>query len=219
MKRHGVLIISGVALLSLIAACGDDKKASVTTSPEGNVAQDIGSTATIADGGATGSVDTSGGSCHVTVTGDLTTEWSSGGGSSSVGYGPWVGSPGVTTMIGALDESFFVINCDSGTDDYVGFLTQNDAKIPMEPATYTIPAGTSALSDNGVGMIAALVTFAGSDTNWMLSGDGQLVITAFDNDHIAGTFTLPMTDALSAMTGTSEGDVVVTGEFDLLNPN
>jgi len=185
-----------------------------------------GATEAVADGaslpasGDTGAiVDAAAGSCNVTVAGALTSDWTVPGVSGSVGYGPWIGNPGITTAMGAIDETFFILNCADDTGNYVGFMTQNEAKIPMEPATYTISMDSSVLSNTGEGTMVSVVTLAGSETNWTLSADGQLVITEFDEQHIAGTFTLPMTDALATLTGTSAGDVVVSGEFNYANLN
>lgn len=225
MKRsaHLTVGIAYLAMLSLVAACGGDDNSSTpaTGAPGTEQVDDSSSVDTepgtpATDGGTT---DVSGGSCHVVVTGDISQEWTAGGGSSSVGYGPWIGNPGITTPIGAVDESFFIINCQDSTDNYVGFLAQNDAKIPMEPATYVLAKGASAISATDTSPIVSLVTFDNSETNWVLSADGELVITAFDNDHIAGHFTLPVTDAFAEMTGTSEGSALITGEFDFENPN
>jgi len=218
MKRHAVLTISSLAVLSLLAACSDDTKGSTPVLP--------GATEAVADGaslpasGDTGAVvDAAAGSCNVTVAGALTSDWTVPGVSGSVGYGPWIGNPGITTAMGAIDETFFILNCADDTGNYVGFMTQNEAKIPMEPATYTISMDSSVLSNTGEGTMVSVVTLAGSETNWTLSADGQLVITEFDEQHIAGTFTLPMTDALATLTGTSAGDVVVSGEFNYANLN
>ena len=226
MKRITQLTvgIASVAMLSL-AACGSDDKLSDPALPgaeDTTLVDDTtqsGETQSGSDATSAQPTDVAGGSCHVTVVGDINAEWTSSGGSSSVGYGPWVGSPGVTTPIGALDESFFVINCQDSTDNYVGFLSQNEAKIPMEPATYVLPMSSSTLGSTDTSPIASLVTFQDSETNWVLMSNGELVITEFDDEHIAGRFTLPVTDAFAEMTGTSEGSAVITGEFDFENPN
>jgi hypothetical protein len=67
--------------------------------------------------------------------------------------------------------------------------------------------------------MTTLLGLDGTDTNWGPSAQGQLVITEFDANHIAGTFTIPVTDVLAGMTGSSKGDAVITGEFSYTNPN
>jgi hypothetical protein len=221
MERFGRLAL-GVIGVAMLASCSGGGGNSTGTLPGQSVAAGggVGDTSS-APSGETGAMptDTGSGSCHVTVTGDVTADWTSGGGASAVGYGPWVANPGVTTIIGALDESFFVVNCEGPGDNYVGFLTTTDSKIPMEPATYAIAADASALSGEGGGKIAPLISLDGTDSNWSLATQGEFVITAFDDQHIAGTFSLPMTDAFADLNGTSKGDALITGVFDYANPN
>jgi len=220
MKRHLHLVLSSVALLSMVAACGgDDGSLAVPGQPSV---------------GGTGSapVDLSGlpkvselGSCTVTVTGDVTAEWVAAGGAASVGYGPWFEGPAITTSIGDTDETFFILDCDGGDGgdggdgNYVGFLGQNEIPIPMAPATYVISAGDSLFGSSSDGPIGVLISLESTDTNWKLNGAGELVITEFDSDHIAGGFTLPITDAFAELNGTSKGDAVISGTFVLGNPN
>lgn len=212
MKRHLHLILSGVALLSLVAACGgDDGPLAVPDQP--------GTDATIESPIDVGTPDSSLGGCSATVTGDATAQWQSVGGASAVGYGPWYEGPEITTVLGNTDESFFILNCDSGDGNFVGFVGQNEIPIPMAPATYDIAVGDSLFGSNASGPIGVLISLETTDTNWTLSGAGQLVITEFDAEHIAGTFTLPITDAFAEMNGTSKGDAVLSGSFDLRNPN
>lgn len=217
MKRHTLLVLSGLATLSL-AACSSDSGSKVLQ--PGGTSGGGGTAASVVSGGNDPApIDASSGTCQVKVTGDVSAEWTAGGGSGSIGYGPWVAAPGVTSILGPLDESFFIVNCDSNAGNYVGFLTNSDAKIPMEPATYVIPAASPALGGGSSGPLGTVITLDGTDTNWMLSGDGEFVITEFDSDHIAGHFTLPITDALAGMTGTSKGNAVMTGSFEFANPS
>ena len=138
-----------------------------------------------------------------------------------VANGPSASAPGAFALAAPLVHNGvpYELLRDSGDGNYVGFLTNNDAKIPMEPATYVLPAGNSALGGSNGGPIGTMITLEGTETNWMLSADGELVITEFDNTHIAGHFTLPITDALATMNGASKGDAVMTGSFNFANPN
>lgn len=214
MKRYQHLVLSSLALLSVVAACGgDDGPLAVPDQPGAGGSVDLPVDAPVLPG------DTGLGTCNVTVVGDVTAEWVSAGGSAAVGYGPWYEGPAITTMLGDTDETFFVLNCDSGDGNYIGFLGQNEIPIPMTPATYVITPGDSVFGSSGEGPIGILVSMESTDTNWTLVSNGELVITEFDGEHIAGRFTLPVTDALAEMNGTSKGTAVISGTFDLANPN
>ena len=63
------------------------------------------------------------------------------------------------------------------------------------------------------------MSLEGTDTTWGASAPGTVSITAFDQHHIAGTFTIPVADLLADVSGTSKGNATVTGDFDYPNPN
>jgi len=214
MNRYSLLVLAGIAAVSLSACGGSDPHAFPSSRSTG----DHRAGAAPFFGGGPAAVDTSSGSCNVTVTGDVTATWASGGGSSAIGYGPWLTAPGTTSVLGPLDESFFILNCDSNAGNYVGFITNSDVEIPMQPASYPVPVGVTAMGTGSAGPLGTVITLDGTDTNWMLSGDGELVITQFDDHHIAGHFTLPVTDAEAAITGTTKGNAVINGTFEFANP-
>lgn len=218
MKRHFAVAVAGMSLLSMLAACSDDKKSVDLTNQDGSSITLPGG-ATLPGDNTDSSGDTDLGSCHVNVTGDVTADWSFGQDASSFGYGPWIPqTPGVTAPI-VLDETYFVLNCQGDGENSLSFMANLDSAIPMQPATYTIPAATNAMGTAETGMIAILLRFDGpaGETNWGPSADGQLVITEFDSNHIAGTFTVPITDVLAKLSGTSMGNAVITGEFSYSN--
>ena len=161
------------------------------------------------------------GSCHVSVTGDVNAEWTSPGGYSSVGYGPWTPTQPGVTMPMAMDETFFILNCVGDGTNSLTLAPMADVAIPMQPATYVIEPATNAFGTSEDSKMSILVTFDGpaGETNWGPSEAGELVITEFDADHIAGTFRIPITDVLAKLTGTSMGNAVITGEFNYKNPN
>jgi len=160
------------------------------------------------------------GSCHVSVTGDVNAEWTSPGGYSSVGYGPWTPTQPGVTMPMAMDETFFILNCQGDGENYVGFGPRVDQSIPMQPATYVIEAGDNVFGASEAGIMTVLIGLDGTDTNWGPSEAGEIVITEFDATHIAGTFRLTVTDVLASIGGTpSKGTAVITGEFNYANPN
>lgn len=159
-------------------------------------------------------------SCHVDVTGDVTASWDSPGGYSAAGYGSWIapGSAGSTPIV--LDDTFFLINCTGNGNNYVGFGPNDGAGIPMTPATYPIlPADNAFGGTDAPHVMDVLIGLDGTTTNWGPSAEGTLVITEFDNEHIAGTFSFPITDVLARISGTSQGDAMITGSFNYRNPN
>ena len=153
--------------------------------------------------------------------GDVTAEWTSGGGYSAVGYGPWTPQAGGTIAGMAMDETFFILNCVGDGTNSLTLAPMADVAIPMQPATYVIEPATNAFGTSEDSTMSILVTFDGpaGETNWGPSEAGELVISEFDADHIAGTFRIPITDVLAKLTGTSMGNAVITGEFNYKNPN
>lgn len=220
MKRHLSVAVAGLSVLSLLAACSDDKKNAQLPGQDGsNITLPGG--ATVPGGGDSSSGNTDMGSCHVKTEGDVTAEWTMGQDASSFGYGPWIPqTPGVTAPI-VLDETYFILNCPGDGENSLSFTANLDSAIPMQPATYTIPAATNALGTAETGMISILLRYDGpaGETNWGPSADGQLVITEFDANHIKGTFTVPITDVLAKLNGSSMGNAVITGEFSYTNPD
>ena len=159
-------------------------------------------------------------SCHVDVTGAVTASWDSPGGYSAIGYGAWIpaGSTGSAPI--ALDETFFILNCTGNGSNYVGFGPTAGSPIPMTPATYPIlPADNAFSGAETPHVMNVLLGLDGTDTNWGPSAEGTLVITEFDTAHIAGTFSIPITDVLARITGVSKGDALITGTFNYRNPN
>ena len=213
MKRHLAVAAAGLTVLSLLAGCSDDKK--TVQLPDGVTLP--GGATLPGDGASPGNTNL--GSCHVKIDGDVTADWTLGQDASSFGYGPWIPqAPGVTAPI-VLDETYFVLNCPGDGQNTLSFMANLESAIPMQPATYTIPAATNAFGTAETGMVSILLRLDGpaGQTNWGPSADGQLVITEFDSNHIAGTFTVPITDVLAKLNGTSMGDAVITGEFSYSN--
>jgi len=213
MIRHAArtrsgLAIAGLTVLALATGCSDDSKVSLpdsVTLPAG--------------GGDVPDGDLAMGSCHVTVTGDVTAEWTAPGGPSSVGYGPWVGQTAGVTMPIDMDAGYFILNCQGDGENYVGFMPVGENEIPMAPGTYTIQPADNAFGASEGGQMTTLLGLDGTATNWGPSQPGTLVITEFDDQHIAGTFTLQVTDVLAHLNGSSKGNAVITGEFEYTNPN
>ncbi len=215
MIRHRAIAVGGLALVTLLTACGGD---STNTLPGAADGSGLPGAVTVSPGAPpAGSTDM--GYCHVRVEGDVTAEWTSPGGMSAVGYGPWAATTAGTIAGISLDESFFILNCQGDGENYVGFGPIGEATVPMQAATYTIEPGDNVFGASESGMMSVLIGLDGTNTNWGPSAQGQLVITEFDEHHIAGTFSVPVTDVLAQMSGTSAGDAVITGEFEYTNPN
>lgn len=165
-----------------------------------------------------------GGNCHVEVTGDVSATWDSPGGYSAIGYGPWIHQEPDQTIAGIpMDETFFLLNCTGPGTSSINFGTSPGSKIPMQPATYTLPPADNAFgaSDNP-GALSVLIGLDASETNWGLREPGTLTITRFDESGIAGSFQLPVTDVLAKIAGAqqpSKGNAMITGTFDYPNPN
>ena len=239
MRHPTLLTLASVALLSLTAACGDDSPAAT---PDTTVSAEISTTAAAAPETTAAVTDTTAvvtestdpasteaettttvpageDSCTVNVTGDVNTSWTSGGGYSSVNYGAWIPPSGGSTPI-ALDDTFFVINCTGPGASYVGFAPSVGSHIPYEPATYTLPASDNLFGGSSTpSVMEVLMGLDGTDTNWGPSAEGTLVITEFDENHIAGTFTIPIKDVLGHLNEVDKGTAMITGEFNYQNPN
>lgn len=197
-------------VLGLLAACGGDDGATEASQPAGS--------ATEANEVETPEVD-SDDSCQVEVTGDKTASWTTPGGVMAVNTDYWL-TPEQKEMFG--DGFYFILNCD-GDGGGLSFIAGNDANadtIPFGPATYTLNPATGSLGTNPDDPITLLFVLEDSETNWGVAEPGVLEITAFDDDHIAGTFDFTATDVLYDLAGVeSEGTVRVTGSFDYRNPN
>ena len=228
-----MLAVTSVALLSLVSACGGkdepsavdaaaDAVAPTSPAPEtpDSVAETPSAVTEPADAGTTAPVAGGPDSCTVNVTGDVSASWVSPGGYSAVGYGAWIPStPGVSSPI-ALDDTFFILNCTGPGDSYIGFGPSVGASVPLGPAIYPLLPADNVLGGSATpSVMQVLIGLDGTNTNWGPSAEGTLVITAFDANHIAGTFTIPVTDMLAEFSDNPQGDAIITGEFDYVNPH
>ncbi|HUC32850.1 MAG TPA: hypothetical protein VMS14_05565 [Ilumatobacteraceae bacterium] len=153
------------------------------------------------------------GFCNVKVTGDVESEWTTPGGGITAAYGLWF--PESMRDPSTPPENYFVINCTGEGSDYVGFVATGDGPgVPMQAATYTLPEGTGGLAAGPDDPVDVIIGLNGPNNMsvWDTGPGATLVITEFDENHIAGTFTIPVIDN-NAGTGTA----TITGEFDLAN--
>ena len=156
------------------------------------------------------------GSCDVQVTGDKQTEWSGGGTLADAGVSYWYGDA-EKEIVG--DGFTIILNCVSDGADSLSIVsgsTADEASIPQAPGTYQL---TSDGASTGSDLFGVLIALEDSETNWRVSDPGgTLTITEFDDDSIKGSFEFPMEDSLAEFNGTSEGTIMVTGNFDFNKP-
>jgi hypothetical protein len=180
-----------------------------TTSPDGSIAGEDGSSDTgVYSGLQPGPNDA--GSCHVDVTGAETASWDAGGGMSATLVEYWLSEDERATLGGTFG---LIVNC-AGDPGYVGLSATSAGSvetIPQAPGVYELLPGAAGLS----APILAGVDLTGSDATWGLDQPGTLDITAFDDEHIAGTFSFTATDLF----GSVDGQIAVSGDFDFHNPN
>lgn len=157
----------------------------------------------------------SSGDCHVEVTGARTLSWDSTGGLGATGIDYWL-SDEDRTQVPDDFGFFFILNCGSGA----GLVTfaagdlANEQTVPLGPGTYELPAATSGVGPNTV-MSGGISIDESDGPLWGLGDGGVLVITEFDEDHIAGNFDFTASDVLSG----TDDELQVTGTFDYRNPN
>lgn len=202
----------GLLLLTTATACSDDSPALGDVVPQDSSSS--GGAVDLPEGATDGEL----GYCKVDVTGGVTTSFTGPGGNAAFGYGPWY-PEGVNpaAMDVALDETFFILNCIGEGSDFVGFVTNTGESIPMAPGTYVLEPSDGGLGLSSEGTLTPVIGFTNSATNWGIAAASELVITEFDDEHIAGTFTLQVADVLAA-DGAGEGTATVTGEFEFRNP-
>jgi hypothetical protein len=153
------------------------------------------------------------GSCHVDVTGARTVSWDSPGGVAAVGVQYWLSEQALATV--PADTFFFIVNCNSeaGLVTFAAGDAATTDTLPLAPARYELPSRASAMTDTV--LIAGVTVNEDDQALWSLDEGGVLDITAFDESHIAGTFTFSATDVF----GQEDDGVTVTGSFDYANPN
>jgi hypothetical protein len=228
MRRFSAVVVLGSLAIAACGGGGDDSSSepagtsadadSVATTPADDAApldtaaQDVGDAPDVPPP-APSSGD---GSCDVQVTGDKQTEWSGGGTLADVGVSYWY-SDAEKELVG--DGFGIILNCSSDGVDSLSIVsgsTADEASIPQAPGTYQL---TSDGASTGSDLFGVLITLEDSETNWRVSDPrGTLTITEFDDDSIAGSFEFPMEDSLAELTGTSEGTINVTGNFDFNKP-
>ncbi len=210
-----IVLFSGLALV----ACGEDGSESTNPSPasaaQTNVAptsagtpegttQPTAAAATVPattdvreSSPATAPPSTGASSCSVTITGDVSAEWTSdASGFQAFVYGGWLSNPSPD------DANAFGLNCYDSDFNIVGFVSSPGAEIPMRPATYEL---TDSFDPDAP--INADIALLFDEGLWETTS-GTLEILTFDDGQIRGRFSLAIHDSFDP-TRTAE----VVGEF------
>jgi hypothetical protein len=140
--------------------------------------------------------------------------WDATGGLGATGIDYWL-SDDDRAQIPPEFGFYFILNCgsDRGLVTFTAGDLANAETIPLAPGTYELPAATSGVGSDTV-MSGGISIDESDGPLWGLGEGAVLVITEFDDDHIAGTFDFTAVDVL----GGTDGELQVTGTFDYRNP-
>ena len=218
MKSKAASISFGLLLIAGAAGCSSDN--GVTTGPPATTAGDTASgDTTVTPSGGVAADDF----CHVDITGDVTASFDSPGGFSNISYGPWVPNTGATVLGIALDDGFFIMNCQGPDDQLLSIGLGLDQHLPMAPGTFAIRKADNIFGgyDSNPPVIQVSPFIGSSDFFWAISADSTFTITEFDAAHIAGNFQFSVSEAKNEVItdSTPAKTAVITGTFNLKNPN
>jgi hypothetical protein len=251
-----------VVVLLLVAACGGDDGTSTPASTSTTAATSTGTpgetatgtreadgTGTEEPGGTdteepedtpTEPVDGDDAACNVSVTGDITQEYTGSGGSTAVGTDYWYTEDELRQALRTLAEFgsedlseeeieaqveedmqkdprfiLLILNCvasdSSGSVTFSPSSTSKYADVPFEPKSYVIKGGQGFGGAQNPGEWSALFTLG--ESSFSVSADGTMNITKFDNSGIAGDFSFPA-EEIFAPEGQTVKKVQVEGSFD-----
>jgi hypothetical protein len=144
------------------------------------------------------------GKCTFTLSGGMTGEFSAPASSSSVLASYWLVDPTARKMMFKNDEEGLIINCGSGNDT-LSFTARAKTKdeVPYGPKKYELGPKKGPIH------IIGSIQKAG-----VMGGTGTFEITAYDAEHIAGTF-----DFTAEILGNKvDGPVTIKGNFDFKCP-
>ena len=225
-NRHQTLgAYLGLALLTAITACGGSATpgAGDTASQPGETTSDTGAVASDPPATSPGITTASDDFCRAEITGDVTATLESGGGISTISYGPWVPSSAGTVAGITLDDTFFIMNCSGPGGELLSIGLNLDQHLPMAPASYSIRKADNTLGgyDSNPPVIHVSPFIGSGDFVWAISADSVFNVTEFDATHIAGDFVLYVQEAKNDLVtdGLPAKSAVITGSFNLKNPN
>jgi hypothetical protein len=226
MRRN---LFLALALAAGVTACGgsdnassNDGGAGAVTTASGAVEQTTPESTDAPTSPSTEQTNTddapaapSSGDCHVEVTGARTLSWDSTGGLGATGIDYWL-SDEDRAQVPDDFGFFFILNCgsDAGLVTFAAGDLANEQTIPLGPGTYELPAATSGVGPNTI-MSGGISIDESDGPLWGLGDGAVLVITEFDEDHIAGNFDFTASDVLSG----TDDELQVTGTFDYGNSN
>jgi hypothetical protein len=179
------------------------------------------------------------GRCDLTVTGDVTLSGSAGGGASAFGSDYYYTDDEMREILrafagfGSDDASddeldalveeamaedprlyILIINCVSEPDFSLSILPSGQATyadIPFGEGTYGIPAGGPLGGQTAANEFALLLTLEGDDI-YQVSEPGELAISRWDEEGIAGTFSFSAVESFAE--GGEPNSVSVEGAFE-----
>ena len=182
--RRSTSISAGLLLASAlaVAACGSSSAPGSTGGPSG----DPTTRATSKVPGDLPAVG--GGSCSVSLTGDVTASWTDTQDLSSVLITYWLGASERAVLKLPDGEESFLFNCQGEAGQLSMYSTGDttSAQFPKAPGTYVIPKG-GILGGGEPGQASMLLTL-GEDTFWRVAEPGTLNITTLNGSKFAGNF-------------------------------
>ena len=192
------------------AACGNSASSGGAGSPAGSPA----------GGTATGGISdrsypaAGGGSCSVTVSGDVTASWQRKQDASSLMVTYWLSESEREFLDMTAGEESFLLNCqsDKGTISLYNTSGTTAAQFPQAPKSYVIASG-GILGGGEPGQISMLVTLQDTSSIWKVSEAGTFEVTTFTGSKFAGTFQAKVAkvgDDLKTVVATA----TVSGTFD-----
>jgi hypothetical protein len=224
MTRRALRTVAALALLTaLVGGCGNGdsaaQRAATSTTQTDDPTTVIATTTTMV---ASLPPIRSDDSCHVDISGDVSVSYDSRGGFSNISYGPWV--PGGGTVVGiTLDDTLFMLNCDRGDGLLVRFSLATGQHLAMQPATFSIRKADNVMGgySNDPPPIEVSPFIGTGDYKYAVSQDSTFAITEFDDEHIAGSFRVTVSEAKRGVLsdGLPPKTAVIAGTFELKNPN
>jgi hypothetical protein len=191
-----------VAVAIVVAGCGGQSAGAGSPGATGPAAT---SSSTVAAHPAAG------GSCQVTVTGDITASWKATQDNSSLLVSYWLSSSSRTMM--ALSGEALILNC-KGAAGSVSFTTPDKTStsdFPKAPKNYVVPMG-GVIDTAQPGEIGMLLNLNDKQV-WKVVEPGSFNVTTFGNGKFVGTFLVKIGRVGDDLT-TITGNAVVSGSFD-----
>jgi hypothetical protein len=202
-----LLLVSAFALAACSSSAAQGSAAPGSTDDAGD------SAAATLPGGAPDLPAAGGGSCSVTVTGDVSASWTQPQDMGSLLVTYWLSTSEREFLDMTSGDESFLMNCKSDQGS-ISLYSTNDttaAQFPMAPGSYVV-AASGILGGGDAGQVSALVTI-GEDTLWRVPEAGTFNITTFDGHKFAGSFQFKI-ERLGDDLKTVEASATLSGTFD-----